>query len=461
MQFDPTETDPQYVANLYAAGTWNVPDIPIGVGWYACLQAVDRSGNASARSASGLQLYRGASLVGEWKVSDGSMLVTGTYRSALSGQRVHLETDGTMRFYPTSGTNFSQIANEGNDVVWRGPLDANQRSGRVNVNVLGVGINFSREINLLENIRAEFLVLDRQTRLTAPFSNFQVDERWSSPVSGLRRIQFSHINSSGDFVSNSGISYRTDSSGYGGFAGNDTGWKLSRNGSGDGRFTVTNGVLGNYGVAQSSGWEVPSSGDVKEDVEDARAVLDPKETIKNARARKFHYTWDEPNEPPKIGILAEEVPAVLHRPMLGPADEPIAGVELGSQIGVIWGALNQIFDQEIVSTSGTVVLPQSAVGPGGVFPAGATAEMPVAWDSTPPAAPTGGFVQLHSSFVWASRVTAWIRTGTVTATGATVVFKNISGGQVVVNENNDNLRVSATVIGLGLYTPPYVPPEEA
>lgn len=128
---------------------------------------------------------------------------------------------------------------------------------------------------------------------------------------------------------------------------------------------------------------------------------------------------------------------------------------------MLWGFANQLLEQEIVSTSGTVVLLRSQLGPGGIFPAGATAEVPVAWDSAPPAAPTGGFVQLHSSFVWAGKVTAWIKTGTVDATGAVVVFKNISTSNVVVNEATDALRVSATVIGLGLYTPPYVPPEDA
>jgi hypothetical protein len=422
-------------------------------------------------SGAGMQLYRttGPStsvLVGEWRTTDGSMLVTGTLRSGLSGTRVHIDPDGSLRFYPPSGTNFSQITNAAGEAVWRGPLDGGSRSGRVNVNVLGVGINFSREADLLENIRAELLVLDRQTRMTSPFHNFIVDGRWSNPTgtsgpfSG-RRIQLSCIDSDGNFISRSGISYGIDNSDYGGFYGNDTGWKLSRNSGGDGRFTVTNGTLGNYGVAQSAGWEVPSSGDVKENVEDARAALDPLATIRNARARKFRYTWDSAQSGPHIGVVAEELPEVLHRPMSGPNGEGIAGIELGTQIGVLWGALNQIQDQQIVSTSAVAVLLRSQLPAGGIFAAGESREVAVTWESTPPAAPTGGFVQLNSAFIWAGKVTAWIKTGSTTETGCVVVFKNISNSTVVVNETVDNLRISATAIGLGLFTPPYVPPEEA
>jgi hypothetical protein len=392
----------------------------------------------------------------------GNVLMTGQIQSALAGARWVMTKEGTLRLYPPSGNNFSEIANRGNDVVWRGPL-TNGRSGRVNVNTLGAAINYSAEEDLLENIRAEILVVDRQLRLTAPFINLIVDRRWTSPVGGLvsgRRIQFSHIDDDGDFIERSGVSYITDADGDGGMVGNDAGWKFERNSNGDGRFMLTNGNMTNWGVGQALAWDGPSSREVKKDIADARAVLDPKATIGSARARKFRYNQQRPDEDPYIGVIAEELPEVLQRPMKAPDGTDVIGTDYGSMIGVLWGFANQILDQEIVSTSGTVVLPRSQLGPGGIFPAGATVELPVAWDSKPPAAPTGGFVQLHSSFVWAGRVTAWIKTGSVDQHGATVVFKNISTSNVVVNEATDALRVSATVIGLGLYTPPYVPPEE-
>jgi hypothetical protein len=548
VEFDPTLTTPQHVANLQPiGGTWNQPNIPIGVGWYVGFRAVDRSGLASPLSPIagpvtaqqlvqidigpeavgreqiidlevvrgkiallavgsaqieelevgklrtgtleatvvlgdqirtapigattsrgefddlGLRLYNNSNqLTVNLNATTGTALITGRLQSALTGTRWEMNPDGTLRLYPPAGNNYSQIANQGNDVVWRGPLDSNQRSGRVNVNALGVGINFSRETNLLENIRAEILVLDRQTRVTAPFMNFQVDERWTSPVSGInegRRIQFSTIDSDGDFIARSGVSYMTDSNGNGGMVGNDTGWKFENFSGLGGRFAVTNGDMTNWGVGRALDWEKTSSETVKEEIEDVRAILDPVEVIRNARARKFKFTTGNPDEPLSVGVIAEELPEVLHRVARLPSGEESIGLSISSEMGVMWGALNQIFEQEIVSTSGTVVLDPGAFFPRGIFPPGATAEATVTWESTPPAAPTGGFVQMHSSFVWAGKVAAWIKTGSVTATGAIVVFKNISNSNVVVG-TSDATRVSATAIGLGLHTPPYVPPEE-
>lgn len=548
VEFDPALTTPQHVANLQPiGGTWNQPNIPVGVGWYVAFRAIDRSGLASPLSpiagpvtaqqlvqidigpnaighqqiidlevvrakiadlavndakietlsvgklitgtlqatvvlgsqirtapvgattsrgefdAAGLRLYNSSNqLTVNLNASTGTALITGTIQSALAGERWVMMPDGTLRLYPAAGNNYSQISNEGNDVVWRGPLDSNQRSGRVNVNMLGVGINFSREANLLENIRAELLVLDRQTRMTAPFMNFQVDERWSSPVGGVnsgRRIQFSTIDSSGNFITRSGMSYITDSNGNGGMVGNDTGFKFENFSGLGGRFAVTNGNMTDWGVGRALDWEKTSSETAKEEIEDVRAILDPVEVIRNARARKFKFNTGNPDEPVSVGVIAEELPEVLHRVARLPSGEESIGLSISSEMGVMWGALNQIFEQEIVSTSGTVVLDPGAFFPRGIFPPGATVEAPVTWESTPPAAPTGGFVQMHSSFIWAGKVAAWLKTGSVTATGAIVVFKNISNSNVVVG-TSDTTRVSATAIGLGLYTPPYVPPEE-
>src|SRR5690606_26593034 len=135
-----------------------------------------------------------------------------------------------------------------------------------------------------------------------------------------------------------------------GMAGNDTGWKLAIVGEDGeaGRFVVTGGTLEGYGVGWALGWDNPSSGDVKEDVEDARALLDPLETIKNARARKFRYKWSGAGESPRVGVIAAGLREVWHRPLVD-GGERISGLRVNDQVGVLWGAINQILDQEIVS----------------------------------------------------------------------------------------------------------------
>lgn len=412
-------------------------------------------------SGAGLQLYRSTGpsssvLVGEWRTSDGSMLVTGTFRSNTEGERIHIDPDGSIRLYPPSGTNFSQITNRAGEAVWRGPLDGSQRSGRVNVNMLGVGINFSAEANLLEAIRAEFVVFDRRMRSTAPFIELQVDERWTNPVGGSRRVQFSWIDSNGDFLSRSGISYGIDSNDWGGFYGNDTGIKFARvgpNGSGnDGRVVATNGTLGNYGLFMSNGTDVVSSGKAKTDIEDARSILDPLETIRNARARKFRTVWD-PDEKPRIGVIAEELPEVLQRPMAALGEEPLIGIELSSQIGVLWGAINQLLDQE------TRIVTGRALVPNGTYRSGDVVDVPITWDVAAPEVPSDvTAIPMASMPTAMGKIRALVVPGSVTETGATIRLTFSGIGATAVNAA---LPIAVEATGRYIWTPPYVPPEEA
>jgi hypothetical protein len=567
-QFDPLATAPQYVANLYAAGTWNVPDLPIGVGYYAALQTVDRTGNVSARSvvvgpvtaqqlvgqdivdgiidatklgpdsvqslhvvdgamtsakiadaaiirakiadlavnsakiesieagkittgtmtatvtisgsiwtstdpnatrlglsAAGLQLYRarsggGSDLVGAWRTADGFMLVTGTFQSALSGRRIHIDPDGSMRFYPTSGTNYSRMMNEGNDIVWRGPLDGDGFSGRINVNSIGAALSFSREEDLFENLTSEFVLHDRRMRSTATSIIFELDERRDPPSGYGRAVQFQTLDDDGDAYPYAFLQYvpsEGSNDNRAALVGNTVGLVFMGGGGEDARLEVRHATSGwsSYLNVHATSLVPSSSQEVKEDIEDIRAAINPLEVIRQAQARKY-VQLDAPTRDPRVGIIAEELPEILVN-----RDAAVPGIDLVQVVGTLWGAFNQVLSQQIVSASAVAVLDAAGFFPPNIFPADATAEVDVTWDSTPPAAPTGGFAQISSSFVWATRVTAWVKTGSTTATGCTVVFKNISGSAFPTNPDNENSRVVANVTGLGLYTPPYIPPEEA
>jgi hypothetical protein len=541
VEFDPNLTTPQHVANLQpTGGTWNQPNIPVGVGWYVAFRAVDRTKNPSPLSAiagpvtaqqlvnidigpdaidraqiidgeivrakiadlavnsakveelevgklrtgtleatvvlgdqirtapigattsrgefddAGLRLYNGSNqLTVNLNATNGTALITGTIQSALAGERWVMMPDGTLRLYPAAGNNYSQISNEGNDVVWRGPLDSNSRSGRVNVNALGVGINFSREANLLENIRAEVLVLDRQTRFTAPFHNFIIDERWSSPVTGIndgRRIQFSTIDSDGNFITRSGISYITDpSTNAGGMVGNDAGWKLDLNGDGDGRFMVTNGTMTGFGVAQAQAWDGPSSQELKTEIEDARALLDPIETIDQARAVKFKFTDRQAGDRTYVGVIAEQLPAVLQREMTMPGGEPTVGADLNSLIGVLWGAFGQLIDQEARSVTGRALVPN------GVYREGDTVDVVVPWDAQPLEVPSDvTALALPSMPTAMGKIRTRVLPGTSSLGGCTVQLTFVGTAAVT-----SNLPIPVEAIGRYVWTPPYVPPEES
>lgn len=435
-------------AGKITAGTMSATVILGGSFWTSTNTSANRMGFTSG----GLQMYRGTTLVGEWKVSDGSMLVTGTYRSGTSGPRIEIKTDGSMDLYPTSGTNKSTIKNENGEMVWRGPLDSGSRSGRVNVNMLGIGLNFSKENDLLENIRAEILVLDRQLRYTAPFINFQVSEMWSSPVSGVnngRRMQFSFIDSDGDFISRSGLSYITDpSTNAGGFVGNDAGWKLDLNGNGDGRFMVTNGTMTGFGVAQATAWDGPCSEVIKDEIADARTLLDPIEVLRGARSRKYRLPAEGQDGPIRLGPIAEEIPAVLQRPMTipGTGDE-IIGMSLNDQIGLLWAAFNQLIDQEPRSVVGRAAVPNKA------YRAGDVVTLTVPWDETPLEVPTDvTAIPFFAMPTADGNVRVSVVPGSASTTGCQVRVQ--FSGTVAVTSG---LVARVEVVGRYIWTPP--PPE--
>jgi hypothetical protein len=437
--FDPLNPNPQHVANLYAAGTHNQPDIAHGVGYYAALRAVDRSGNVSEMSqqagpataeqlfpddlrdqiindpnmiaretigtlhvvdgaiinakianlavndakiqdlnvgklrsgtmiaqvtisgkfrthesdaanrvefdAAGLRLYRGATVVGNWDVATGDMLITGTWRTGVTGERVEGHPDGTLRWYPQSGSNYSQMSNVGSDVVWRGPVAADGRSGRVNVNALGVGLNYSAESEIPDRLRAEILVTDRRTRITAPFTAFEVDGRYTNPAGGVHRVQFSQLSSSGTTMPYSYLSYGvSSSSGRGGMFGNGSGFKFEA-----GNMLVTDDSLNSFGPIKTSDLVETSSRKAKRDIAPARSVLDPKRVIKAARARSYRYKSDPVDAPPRFGVIAEELPVELQRMTPDGKGGLELSVSLGSQIGLLWAAVEQLIDEREVT----------------------------------------------------------------------------------------------------------------
>lgn len=291
--------------------------------------------------AAGLRLYRGSTVVGSWNVTDGSMLITGTWRTGLTGERAEGHPDGSVRWYPQSGSNYSQIANFGNDVVWRGPLDTAGRSGRINVNALGVGLNFSAESEIPSNLRAEIAVFDRRARITSPFAAFEVNGKLDNPAGGPRRFQFSQTSASGTTLPYSYLSYMaSSSSGRGGFWGNGAGIKMEA-----GQVLVTGDELDGFGVIKANEFAVASSAQIKRDivdVDDEAVPLDPEQVFRDAPAVQFNYVDDAPDVPPRLGVLAEQMPELMRH--VGPDGKGgvVLSVGVTSQLALQHAALRRI-----------------------------------------------------------------------------------------------------------------------
>lgn len=262
--------------------------------------------------AAGIRLYQGSNVVGAWNTNDASMLITGTFRSGLIGERIEIHPDGTIRFYPQSGINYSQMSNVGAEVIWRGPVDANGRSGRVNVNALGVGMNYSAESEIPSRLRSEIVLFDRRLHLVAPFQTLTVDGRFENPFGGRRRVQFQEYSSSGQVLPYCYVQYGTSSaSGRGGFFGNGAGFKFEA-----GSMLVTDESLNSMGGIKAADFITTSSIEAKRDVidiDDPSVPLDVEQVFHDVPVVQFNYADDAPEVPPRVGVIAEQMPELLQQ----------------------------------------------------------------------------------------------------------------------------------------------------
>jgi hypothetical protein len=309
------------------------------------LSGIIRTALTGARAeidAAGIRLFNlaGAQTV-RLATSDGSALITGTYQSGLTGERINIFPDGTLRFYPVAGANYSQIANFSNDVVWRGPMDANGRSGRFNVNVLGCGMNFSNESEIPNQLRAEVAVFDSRTQITAPNMFFRVNARLP-PVTafpGYRAATFAFTQADGNtMLGGSAVHYRMASSGSGGWSNNGAGIKFE-----GGYVLVTDETLNGFGPIKSSSFEAGSSELVKQNI---ATVHRPVDAVRQVRTVAFDYIDGYEAYPRRhLGLIAEHVAAVAPELVQG-ADGPADGRTLDAMgvASMAWGAAGDCAD---------------------------------------------------------------------------------------------------------------------
>jgi hypothetical protein len=233
------------------------------------------------------------------------------------------------------------MSNFGSDLVIRGPVNTDGRSGRVNVNVLGVGLNYSSESEIPDRLRAELVVLDRRTRITAPFQALEVDSRYTNPAGGPPRVQFSQLSASGTTLPYSFLSYSAaSSSGRGGMWGNGAGWKLEA-----GQMLVTGDELNGFGVIKASEFAVSSSAEVKRDVvdvDDESVALDVEQVFRDVPAVQFNYVDDAPDVAPRLGVIAEQMPEMLQRRDSDGQGGTVLSLGISSQLGLHHAMLRRI-----------------------------------------------------------------------------------------------------------------------
>lgn len=156
--------------------------------------------------------------------------------------------------------------------------------------------------------------------------------------------------------------------------------------------------------------------------DDLREILDPLAAVLAARPR-FRQVAATTITPPVTPEQPAPVPIVTPartEAFTAPGDLPDATVtdddlDLGAQVALLQAAVAQLWgDLEIRTVAGRFT--QTS----GVYTAGASYELLIGWDSTPPRTPTGALVSIQSYIGWQGRVTAKVKAGEVSSAGCTV-----------------------------------------
>lgn len=309
----------------------------------------------------------------------------------------------------------------------------------------------------------------RQTNLDieAPHLQIAISERYPGPNSP-RRMEFIRKNSTGGLIAESHLRLLWNFDDYPWLAG--VGANCGIVFQGTARVGVVNN-LGNPASIEAADFVELSSITEKDQVQDARALLDPLRVIAAARARTYKLSRDRWYKPPateedpdpepvevpeeevplRVGVIAEELPELLQEKITLNDGTRTIGTSLGKQVNTLWGAFGQIQDQEIRSVAGRAELP---AGPPRL--SGQELDLPVLWDEEPLVVPTGGVVTVQSAVAWLGRVTARIVPGSLTGQGCIVRVRVLN---TVSPSAANPILVEAQA--LYLWTPPYDPLEQS
>lgn len=326
----------------------------------------------------------------QFVAATGDALVTGTIRSAMSGKRWEMQPDGSLRLYPATGNNYSQMANYGNDVVWRGPLDANGFGSRMNINLEGIGVNYSRETNLTQ-LLSEMVLRKDDIRLRSPLVTLTADAFYAPNGGGRNRIAMMFTNASTGVVDPANtIEFVQD---Y--WSDGPSIWASGRNlqiqfnnaGKDSFRFTYNDGGYADIWCGLVNGIVVTTSSETsKENLEEV--TYEPLDLIRATPVSQFQYKadlerkprpdkpgtkvprkkpgvpeesnrvedfewvdaeWQTPADPlppaPKhVGPMADDI-LTIAPDMVMTRDDGTLGVFLQDQVGIMWKAIQQLADK--------------------------------------------------------------------------------------------------------------------
>jgi hypothetical protein len=167
-------------ANVIVGGSFSTPLI---------------NGNKVEFDNAGIRLYQGNTVVGRWQVADASMLVTGTYLSGLSGERINILPDGSFRMYGAAGIDYASIENAGGVVRMRSRADSAGRRAYVDYDPTGFRAYYG---TVGGQIRSLFYCEQTYGVINAPVTGIRI-YRHIAPTDGTTpRMHFVTSTATGD-----------------------------------------------------------------------------------------------------------------------------------------------------------------------------------------------------------------------------------------------------------------------
>lgn len=379
----------------------------------------------------------------------GNLTLLGSFTTAPSGQRIVINAGGvvpdTIQIYSNSGPDYGRImartANDGSAAVLiDGGASGGNPRGRIGVYKGEAFLSYCTDASAGDT--------------SAGYSRTAVSCNTSDIGSWVQNKFFWSKYSGSSQVANSSLWLMWSAGGVSncptfGATVQDSGIKFD-----SGQISITNAIGTLFGPCKASAFPTSTSQTSnKTDIMDIKQVLAPLETIAAAPSKAFKLNDDiaVDGNLQRFGPMVESLPNALKWPTINPDGSQGYTIELSSMMGVLWSAVSQLLARRITSTTATCVVPA-----GTILTAGSTKEVTCTWESSPLATPTDALVFLNAGLLGAGKVTAWVKTGSVTSTGCTVVFKNTSSSSVIAATAAvaGLTSLTATVIGQALYTPP-------
>lgn len=152
----------------------------------------------------GIVAVNAAGQVTVWINSTGDFTAVGSHSTGFSGERAVMATDGSLYFYPASGSNYSYIANTSGGILMRGPLDSGGNSGYIFLFNGGAELRYGASSG---TSYAYMNVTSTYVNFIAPAVGARVDRRRAPADGTANRFFLVTTNASGTDVAASVIHY--------------------------------------------------------------------------------------------------------------------------------------------------------------------------------------------------------------------------------------------------------------